>query len=145
MADIITYIYVRPPGASWQTRFEPAYRNYYVGSISKFTWKKLYRDATGTYYYYIIRPARSVDGVLRGVGGTFRLDENGRIVRFREVFNTPVGSRSFLEKTGEELFAHMVKHGNVDAYLLNDAMLEWPNAWTYYDTTRYEWLVKPGI
>ncbi|GIV37001.1 MAG: hypothetical protein KatS3mg032_1380 [Cyclobacteriaceae bacterium] len=145
LTDIITYLYVRPAGADWQSRFDPAFRKYYVSNLSKFTWKKLHRDPSGTYYFYLIRPARSSEGALRGVGGTFRLDGAGKIIRFREVFNTPVGSRTFLEQTGEQLFAHMIKHGNVEAYLLNDALLEWPNAWTYYDTIRYEWLVKPGI
>ncbi len=145
LTDIITYLYVRPTDSDWQSRFKPAFRWYYVSQLPKFTWQKLYRNSNGTYYFYIIRPARSADGVLRGVGGYFKLNEAGKITGFREVFNTPVGARSFLEKTGEELFQHMVKHGNVDAYLLNDAYLEWPNAWTYYDTVRYEWRVKPGI
>ncbi|QOI96922.1 MAG: hypothetical protein HRU69_05175 [Flammeovirgaceae bacterium] len=145
LADIITYIYVRPTGATWETRFNPEFRKFYVTSLPKFKLEKLYRDKSDIYYFFIIRPARSAEGVLRGVGGKFRIDDRGNITSFVEVYNTPVGPITELHKKGTELFNHMVKHGHVDEYLLNDEYLEWPNAWTYYDTIRHEWLVKPGI
>jgi len=145
LADIITYIYVRPPGATWETRFEPQYRKYYVTLLPRFSWKKAWRDQNGWYYFYIIRPARSAEGAIRGVGGMFKLDKNGKIKSFKEVFNTPVGAITRLEEIGAELFNYMKRHGNVDAYLLNDAYLEWPTAWTYYDTIRHEWRSRPGF
>lgn len=145
LADIITYIFVRPRGAAWDTRFNPEFRKFYVSNLSKFKFEKLYRDQSGIYYFFIIRPARSAEGTMRGVGGRFTLNDNGSITSFAEIFNTPVGSLSELRKKGNELFKYMVKHGHVNDYLLNDEYLEWPNAWTYYDTVRHEWLVKPGI
>ncbi|MFN3841063.1 MAG: hypothetical protein ACK4RF_10195 [Cyclobacteriaceae bacterium] len=145
LTDIITYIYVRPTGAAWDTRFNAQFRKFYVNSLPKFKLEKLYRDQSGLYYFFLIRPARSAEGSLRGVGGKFKMDAQGRITSFEEVYNTPVGALTELRKKGSELFTHMTKHGNVDAYLLNDEYLEWPNAWTYYDTIRHEWLIKPGI
>lgn len=145
LTDIITYIYIRPAGADWDTRFNPEFRKFYVTSLPKFKLEKLYRDKSDLFYFFIIRPARSAEGTMRGVGGKFRINDQGRITSFIEMYNTPVGSITELQKKGVELFSHMVKHGNVDDYLLNDEYLEWPNAWTYYDTIRHEWLVKPGI
>lgn len=145
LADIITYIYVRPPGANWDTRFNPEFRRFYVTSLPKFTLEKLYRDNAGFYYFFLIRPARSAEGTLRGVGGKFKLNHEQKVQSFVEVFNTPAGALTELRQKGHELYHHMVKWGNVNAYLLNDEYLEWPNAWTYYDTVRHEWLVKPGI
>jgi hypothetical protein len=145
LADIITYVYVRPSGANWDTRFNLEFRKFYVSQLPKFRFENLYRDESGNYYYFIIRPARSVEGTQRGVGGTFRLDERNKIIRFNEVYVTPVGDLVELRKMGVELFEHMVRTGNVEQYMLNDVYLEWPNAWTDYDTVRHEWLVKPGI
>ncbi|MBA4057721.1 MAG: hypothetical protein C0490_23605, partial [Marivirga sp.] len=71
--------------------------------------------------------------------------ENGKIVSFEEVFNTPVASLTDLQKRGKELFIRMIKRGNVDDYLLHPDYIEWPNEGTYYDTIRHEWLAKPGV
>lgn len=145
LTDIITYIYVRPKGVTWENRFDAANRKYYVNVLPKFKFEKLYKDKEGTYYFLLIRPARSAEGTMRAVGGKFKLDDHKDITRFEEIFNTPVGSITVLREKGEELFLYMVENGTVEKYMLNDEYLEWPNAWTYYDTIRHEWLSKPGI
>ena len=145
LVDIITYVYVRPQYADWKTRFEPKFRKYYVSQLDKFRFEKYFVDEHGVHYYYLIRPARSAQGNIRGVGGTFRLDETGKIIEFKEVFNTPVAALPDLQKRGDELFRRMVRHGNVDDYLRHPDYIEWPDAMTYYDTLQHEWLVKPGL
>ncbi|HEY3402136.1 MAG TPA: hypothetical protein VGK59_02050 [Ohtaekwangia sp.] len=145
LTDIITYVYVRAPYADPQTRFEPRFRKYYVKQLPKFTFEKYYRDEQGVHYYYLIRPARSPQGIQRGVGGTFKLNADNKIVSFREIFNTPVAPLPDLQKRGDELFKRMVKQGNVDDYLKHPDYIEWPDKITYYDTIQYEWLIKPGI
>ena len=97
------------------------------------------------HYYYLIRPARSAQGNIRGVGGTFRMDAAGEIINFKEIFNTPVAALPDLQKRGDELFRKMVKYGNVDDYLRHPDYIEWPDAMTYYDTLQHEWLIKPGL
>jgi hypothetical protein len=145
LADIITYIYVRAPYAEWDTRFEPKFRKYYVSQLRDFKFDRYYRDEKGTHYYYIIRPARSAEGNIRGVGGKFSLNASGKIVSFEEMFNTPVASLVDLQNRGRELFARMIKSGNVDDYLSHPDYIEWPDEMTYYDTLKHEWLIKPGI
>jgi hypothetical protein len=144
LTDIITYVYVRPKGTTWENRFDASYRKHYVNELPKFTLEKLYKEKDDTYYFLLIRPARSAEATMRAVGGKFRLNETKKIIQFEEIFNTPVGAITVLKKKGEELFLHMVENGNVEKYMLNDDYLEWPNAWTYYDTVRHEWLTKPG-
>jgi len=143
--EMITYIFQAPEGANGQTRFEKKYQPYYLSHLSKFTLEKLYKDADGKYYYYMIRPARSSEGNLRGVGGSFFLNENNSIYSFKEIFNTPVGSVEELKKKGDELFAWIINHDNVNEIMLNTELIEWPTQWSYYDTIRYEWVIKPGL
>jgi hypothetical protein len=145
LTDIITYIYVRPTYSNTQTRFEPRFRKYYIDQLSKFRFEKYFIGDNGIHYYYLIRPARSPQGNQRGVGGTFKVDEHGKIYSFREIFNTPVATLPELQQRGEELFKRMIKQGNVDDYLKHPDYIEWPDKITYYDTIQYEWLVKPGI
>lgn len=145
LADIITYIYVKPKQATWQTRFEPRYRQYYVSQLKNFNIEKYTITDEGVHYFYLIRPARSATGTIRGVGGHFRLDAEGMIYSFEEVFNTPVGDRNELRIKGDELFRWMIRHGHVNEYLKNPDYIEWPSPQTYYDTLQHEWLIKPGM
>jgi hypothetical protein len=142
LTNIITYVYNRPQYSTWQTRFEPKYRQHYVKQLPKFRFEKYFIDESNTHYYYIIRPAVSAQGNLRGVGGWFKLNDQDQIISFQEVFNTPVGSLVELRTKGEELFNWMVKTGNVNDYLKNPDYIEWPNAMSYYDTIQHEWLIK---
>jgi len=145
LTDIITYVYIRPQYAEWDNRFDARFRKYYVSHLGNFKFEKYYRDDKGNHYYYIIRPARSAQGNIRGVGGKFTLDKEGHISSFEEVFNTPVASLAELQKRGSELFVKMIKNGNIDDYLKHPDYVEWPNDMTYYDTVRHEWRIKPGL
>jgi hypothetical protein len=142
LTAIITYVYIHPQYATWETRFDQQYRKYYISQLPKFRFEKYFIDKNNTHYYYIIRPARSVQGNLRGVGGSFKLDANGKIISFKEIFNTPAGDLNELRTKGEELFNWMVKTGNVNDYVKNPDFIEWPNPQSYYDTIRHEWLIK---
>jgi hypothetical protein len=145
LADIITYIYVRPTYSEWNTRFDPQFRKYYTSQVGKFRFEKYFIDNKGIHYYYLIRPARSAKESIRGVGGMFKLNENGKIISFTEVFNTPIAALPELQQRGEELFKRMVKQGNVNDYLRHPDYIEWPDKITYYDTIQYQWLIKPEI
>jgi hypothetical protein len=145
LTDIITYVYVRPPYSDWKTRFEPQFRSYYVKQLNKFQFERYFISENGVHYFYLIRPARAAQGSTRGVGGSFKMDEHGRIISFREIFNTPVATIPDLQKRGAELFNRMVKYGHVDEYLKHPDYIEWPDKITYYDTIQHEWLIKPGI
>jgi len=145
LADIITYVYNKPTYATWQNRFEPKYRRYYVSRIKDFQFQHYFIDENNIHYFYLIRPARGPQGNIRGVGGYFKLKSDGKIYSFREVFNTPIDTKEQLEVKGVELFKWMTVHGNVNDYLKNPDYIEWSDKVTYYDTIQYEWLVKPGI
>jgi hypothetical protein len=145
IADIITYVYTKPTYATWQNRFEQKYRRYYVSSIKDFQLQPYFIDKNNTHYFYLIRPARGPNGNIRGVGGSFKMDNDGKISSFREIFNTPITTKEQLEVKGAELFNWMTTHGNVNDYLKNPDYIEWPNQMTYYDTVQHQWLVKPGM
>lgn len=145
MTDIVTYLFSKPETADWQTRFNSSYRKYYLKQLKNFHFEKYFVDDKGVHYFYIIRPAMSAEGKIRGVGGYFKLNNEGKIISFKEEFNTPVGSITDLRKKGNELFNWMVRKGNVNDYLKNPDFVEWPNKLTYYDTIRHEWVLREGL
>lgn len=145
LADIITYLYIKPNGATNQGRFDLRFRSYYVQQLDKFELVYYYISNDGLHHFYVVRPARGLQGVTRGAGGVFKKDSSGKITAFREVFNTPIANKEDLVKRGRELFLYMLKNGNVDGYKQNPDYIQWPDETTYYDTLNYEWTVKAGV
>jgi hypothetical protein len=139
MADIITYVYKKPKTADYITRFSLHYRNWYVQNLPLFDLAYYYISDDSTHYYYLIRPARSAKGSTRGVGGSFKLNSEGKIIHFEELFNTPVMATPYLKQKGLILFKEMVASGDVDGYLGNPEFIEWPDDRLKYDNVKNEW------
>jgi hypothetical protein len=139
MTDVVTFIGRKPAISDWQTRFNPEHRQHYIQMRPEFE-LVYYRVADdGYHYFYLIRPARSLQGNLRGVGGRFRPGELGALHDFEEVFNTVVMSEEVLRQRGFELFEHMVQHGNVDPFVGDGTYIEWPDDRMKYHVERKEW------
>jgi len=139
LANMITFIYKRPTTAINRDRTLPEFRAYYVAQLPLFTHTYHTFTADSTHWYYLIRPARSVEGDLRGVGGRFRTNAQLEMVEFEEVFNTPVMARHDLERVGLMLFEEMVTTGNVDRYLKDRSLVEWPDDRLKYNKEKREW------
>lgn len=115
-----------------------------MANLGKFRFENYYQSENGLHYFYLIRPARSVQSNIRGVGGVFKLDDQNNIIMFKEIFNTPPADLNQLRERGYRLFREMIKKGNVDDYLHHPDFIEWPDERTYYDTLKHEWLAVPG-
>ncbi len=138
--NMVTYIGRKPITADWQTRHDPVNRQYYINLSRDFRIVYYHIGKDGLHYYYMIRPARTVSGTRRGVGGTFRLEQDGmKLTEFKEEFNTPVRDESELIAIGRELLRELISSGNVDRYLRRNDYIEWPDGRLQYDRIRNEW------
>lgn len=140
MADIITYIYAKPVEATSQNRFEPQFRDYYVKQLIQFEWLYYSIDKDSTHYFYIKRPARSPKGYKRGVAGKFKLDKNGKIKDFEEIFNTPMLPDIDIFERGKEVFEEILETGGIGKFKDNQAYIEFPSQVSVYDKKIYEWV-----
>lgn len=139
LADMVTFLYKRPNAAINRDRTLPEFRSYYVDKLPLFT--HVYHTMTpdSVHWYYLIRPARSVEGDKRGVGGWFRAGGTSGMEEFVEVFNTRVMPEYELYAKGLELFEHMVANGDVEGHPMREAWVEWPDERLKYDRERREW------
>jgi len=144
LATIVTYIFIAPPYTAMKDRFLPAHRKFYTDPtlLAKFRFDQCYIDNNGVNYFLVLRPGSKV-GEVRAVGGRFKTLKNLELADFREVFVTPMLPEKEAEKKGAFLFDRMVK-GDVDEYLKMKSYVQWPNASSYYDSTKYEWVLDPG-
>lgn len=142
LVDLVTFIGRKPAQATASSRFEPQYRGYYTDLAKGFT--LYYYSINGPVHtFYLSRPARSPQGNRRGVLGTFRRDENGKIVAFREVLNTTVGDEERIRQLGEKLMSAFLLNQNMDQLLADRSIVEWPDSMLYYDTLMFEWRYVP--
>ena len=138
MANMITYIYKRPKVATNESRTQPQFREYYVDKITMFDHLYHYLSNDSTHYYYLIRPARSLKGTNRGVGGKFKTDSQLNLYEFEEVFNTYIMSVDSLKLVGMELFTNMI-NGSLTDNVENNKYIEWPDDRLKYDKEKMEW------
>lgn len=138
MVDIVTYIGRKPAHAESHTRFDTIHRAYYQSLAQQFE-MVYYSIDDGTHTFYLLRPARSLQGNKRGVLGSFRIDQNGRITSFREWVNTPVGTNEELLEKGKRLLTTFIKTQSLEEILSDSSLVEWPDGRLYYDILRFEW------
>ena len=139
LVNIVTFIGKKPKAATSKTRFNPEHREHFQNIASQFKFCYYHIDADSTHYYYIIRPARSIHGNLRAVGGFFNLNDDFRPVEFEETFVTPINEENVLENIGKSLFMELIKYKNVDKFLNDSTYIEWPDKRLTYCTENHEW------
>ncbi len=121
-------------------RFKPEFKEFYDTNSKKlFSLDRLYIDDKGRHYYLVIRPSSSTSE-KRAAGGYFDLAEDKSFKNFRETFVTPSDNDSTARAKGRFLFDQMVK-GDLQRFLKMGTYVQWPNAASYYDTTKYEWVM----
>jgi hypothetical protein len=138
LADIVTYMGVKPTRTDWQTRHEPEHRKYYINQAKDFSIHRYYIDKQGNHYFYIIRPARHVTGNRRAIGGKMQLDENFQITSYEEIFVTQVLEEEYLKEIADELFIALINNES-DKHIENRSIIEWPDGRLLYDKIKKEW------
>lgn len=139
LVNMVTYIGKKPRLADFETRHNQEHRIFYTLQARDFRFQYYYISDDSVHYYYLIRPARSTAGDLRGVGGRFRVRHDLSLFEFEETFNTPVLPEESLVVRGKSLFIEMINTGNVDRYLKNKNYVEWPDDRLKYDRSKNEW------
>lgn len=139
LVNIVTYIGKKPRLADYQTRHNTDHRNFYIQQAKQFRFQYYHVSDDSVHYYYLIRPARSTRGNLRGAGGKFKTRDHIEIYDLVELFITPVLGEEELFAKGEVLFMEMIRSGNPDKYISDKNYIEWPDERLRYDRTRNEW------
>ncbi|TVP45830.1 MAG: hypothetical protein EA341_14825 [Mongoliibacter sp.] len=140
MANIITHIYKVPRGADPKRKHDLEYRSLYVSQIPLFEFIHFHIEPEDSlHFFYLIRPARNERGYKRGVLGQFKVDENFKLLDFKEVAVTPMLPREEILEKGDYLWKDLMYYKHVDRYYLNKEFVEFPDERTRYDKTKHEW------
>jgi hypothetical protein len=139
LVNAVTFIGRKPVVATSQTRFNREFRSHYINMASGFNFFLYHIGPDSLHSYFIIRPARSLEGNLRGVLGQYRLSADTSMHSFVEILNTRIKSREALQKIGLILFEELLEKGHVEAFINDTTMVEWPDGRLMYDDRLNEW------
>ena len=141
LSGVVSYIFIAPPYTQMKDRFKPEHKHFYDSMSQRlFSLDRFFIDDHKREYYLVIRPGTKPDE-KRAVGGFYDRGEDKQFKNFRERFVTPILKDSVARARGRFLFDQMVK-GDLDRFLKMPSYAQWPNAASYYDSTKYEWVLN---
>lgn len=139
IVDLASFIIRKPAAATWETKFNPEFRSYFVKNASELQMLYLTQQAD-TFYFYLLRDARTVEGIKqRGVGGKYIYNQNSIISNFEEVFVTKVLPESDLKMIGGEYMNLALVKSDLTTFLSKNEHIEWPDGRLFYSKEKYEW------
>ncbi|MGY6562967.1 MAG: hypothetical protein ACXITV_12770 [Luteibaculaceae bacterium] len=144
LTDIITYVGRKHRHSNDSNRFDPMWRHHYLKQLDGFELAMVKEDEAkaNTFYFYMIRPARTTRFTNRAIGGVFITNaEQTKVVDLVEYFNTVAQTRDSLLTLGTILFAEMLEKKEAESLsFINDKkIIEWPNQYSQYDLKSRTW------
>jgi len=139
LVNAVAFVGRKPAAATSVTRFNNEFRNYYRDYAKDFYFFLYAITNDSINYFYMIRPARCLEGNRRGVIGSFRIKEDLSLYDFMEIANTKVKPEQELQKAGITLFSELLRTGNIDKYLSDSTLIEWPDERLKYNKSLNEW------
>lgn len=140
LTDLASFIIRKPASATWETKFNPEFREYFRKNRNELDVVYL-TEVSDTFYFYLLRETRTPDGMkFRGTGGKYIFNKESKsIEEFEEVFVSKVLPESELEKIGIEYMNLGTKHSNLSEFLSRDEQIEWPDGRLFYSKLKKEW------
>lgn len=143
LVPIYPYIAKLESGVNYSNRFDSAQRAYFEEKqkVHKFSFERYYVTKDSVHYFLIWKVAPSLYEKKIAIGGRYKKDASGKIYAFEELFNTPKMKLDELKEKSFKLFDYMVENGNVDAYLGDFEMIEFPDGKCLYDKENHKWIL----
>lgn len=142
--SIIRFAGKLPGKADHQTKFNSNFDEHYIKLASNHSLDYLVKvkDLNRT-YFMLSRIAPSIKLKKVGVGGFVDYNQDGTILRYRELFRTWKMVPETLEVKGKMLFEKMVAGEDLSPYYPENSngeeYIEFPNKDAYFDTLHQRW------
>jgi len=140
LTDLATYILRKPDAATYQTKFNPEFRNYYEAKSRELEWIYAF-EKQDTVYFFLIRDGRDNNGKAnRAVGGKLVLNAANEMQYLEELFVTRIIDRVNLESIGQRFMQSVEAGESLDAFIENpNNTVEWPDGRLFYSVEKSEW------
>jgi hypothetical protein len=130
-----------PPTATHKTKFNQVFDSYYKSLLADHTLRYYYTTGSNN-FFLITRQARSVTPMREAIGGKIKMDLNGNVVEYDELFRTWKMNADTVDLKGRRLFDIMVSGRDLSAYYTKhkrDQYIEYPDDRFYFDRIDKRW------
>ncbi|MCW5911639.1 MAG: hypothetical protein KIT62_11215 [Cyclobacteriaceae bacterium] len=145
--SMVRYFAKRPETASEETKFEARFDPYYEAK-AKETVLLFYHPTDSVYSMLVSQVAPSMVGKRHATGIRFKLNNQGEITEYEEVFRTWKMLLDTLQKRGLFLFDKMVKGESLEPYQTKNSngteYIEFPDDLNHYDKEARRWKFTPA-
>lgn len=143
LEPIFPYIAKLEHGVNYENRFEDSCKEYFIKKQAehKFSFERYFITKDSVHYFLIWKVAPSLYEKKLAIGGRYKKDANGKIIEFEEIFNTPKMKLDELKEKSFMLFNYMVENGNVDPYLADYNLVEFPDGKCVYNKENSRWIL----
>lgn len=135
-----------PEKANDSTKMEKQFDTYYQELASKHVLKKYFISENGEHFFLEWRQAPSLHEKYVATGGKLRMDADGNLAVFEEIFRTWKMHPDTLSRRGSLLFDRMVNGQSLKefetAYSKGVEYIEFPDENVYYDKQARKWRSK---
>ena len=133
------------PTATHKTKFDTTFNWYYERAVNEYDIRAWYKNETGDQYFLMSRQARSITPMREAIGGKLRLDDQGNLTEYEEIFRTWKMPDEQMKPRALMLFDKMVKGESLEPYYpknTGDQYIEFPDARFYFDKAARRWRDK---
>jgi hypothetical protein len=145
MSKIIRYTAKPPKKVADSLKFSKAHEAYYNQQMARHQLIAFHCNRNGEQFFLITRPAPSLTPKYVATGGKLKMDEQGNLLEYEEVFRTWKLQYDTLRSRALYLFDLMVKGESLKPYYTKTAgfhYIEFPDDNVYFDKATREWRSK---
>lgn len=146
---IIRYVAPVPKKATYETRFEERFDDFYEDQVEKHQFDfYFYDEKSGRQYFSLSRVAPSLYEKKVAVTGYVVLDDKNDILDYEEIYRTWKMKPEELSKKNLVLFETLVTGGDLSPYYIENNEEEWiefPDAKVAYDKVNRKWELRNFI
>jgi hypothetical protein len=145
--QMVYYSTKLPPNAAELDKFNPKYNWYYDRAAAESALLKFYKAPEADVWYFMVtRQARSINPMQEGIGGRVKLNADGSLADYEEVFRVWKMPADTLRKRGSMLFDRMVRGKDLSLFYpkyQGDRFIELPTDGYYFDKLTKRWKATP--
>jgi hypothetical protein len=137
-----------PKGYTYERRFESSLNTFYTEEIKKYKIQHYFISNDSVHYFMVNRPAPSLFEKRLAISGKFKIDQQGKISNYEEIFWTFKMKLPELQEKGQILFNEMVEGGNLAEYMPGKKAEEWiefPDNRVSYNKEQQKWVTDSEL
>ena len=145
--QMVYYSTKLPPNAADFDKFDPKYNWYYDRAAEESALLKFYKTPESQVWYFMVsRKARSITPMQEGIAGKVKLNTDGTLADYEEVFRIWKMPADTLEVRGTMLFDRLVRGKDLSLFYpkyQGDKFIELPTEGYYFDKLSKRWKTTP--